>query len=338
MQTVLFYSSVKSKHLFAVQSYYQTDINILQDLGYCVKLSNSISDFLHFKRYDIAFIYFYRYGFFVALLAKIFGKKVYFTGGIDYLDKQFATKQQRAIQHIFFILCNLLSDKSILVSTSDAKNVADLYHGQLPKNCTISFHVIDIIALEFSGNFADKKAQFCTIAWMVKLDNVFRKGIDKAIRIFETIVIQYPEFNFTIAGPEGEGSDYVRHMIHERNLEKSIFLLGSIDDNSKKKLLQESMFYFQLSAYEGFGIAASEALVAGDIVLHSGRGGLKDAVGNFGYKFPDINELSITTFLLDKCKNGITNEHMQDGIEYIKQNFTYEKRLNDFKNIIGLSK
>lgn len=338
MQTVYFYSSVKSKQIFSVQSYYQTDINILKELGYKVELSNTISDFLKFWKYDVAFIYFYRYGFFVALLAKSFRKRVYFTGGIDYLEKQFATKKQQYVQSLFFKLCNSLSDKNILVSSADARNVAALYNGQLPDNCVISFHVIDTESLEFTGNFSDKKPQFCTIAWMVKLDNVFRKGIDKAVRIFEKIVQQHPEFTFNIAGLEGVGSEYVRKMIHERNLEKSIFILGAISDSEKINLLKNSMFYFQLSTYEGFGIAAAEALVAGDIIIHSGRGGLADAVGNFGYKFENMDEDAIAMFLLNKFKEPIANEAMQDGINYIKQQFTYSKRFTDFKNIIGSAK
>ena len=90
-KTVLFYSSVKTKKMFSIQSYYRNDIMILRDLGYRVRLSKSCWDFVRFWRYSIAFVYFYRYGFFAALWAKLLGKKAYFTGGIDYLEPSFAT-------------------------------------------------------------------------------------------------------------------------------------------------------------------------------------------------------------------------------------------------------
>ena len=100
-KTVLFYSSVKTKKMFSIQSYYRNDIMILRDLGYRVRLSKSCWDFVRFWRYSIAFVYFYRYGFFAALWAKLLGKKAYFTGGIDYLEPSFATPFQRYVQALF---------------------------------------------------------------------------------------------------------------------------------------------------------------------------------------------------------------------------------------------
>ena len=126
-KTVLFYSSVKTKKMFSIQSYYRNDIMILRDLGYRVRLSKSCWDFVRFWRYSIAFVYFYRYGFFAALWAKLLGKKAYFTGGIDYLEPSFATPFQRYVQALFFKLCNLLSDRSFIVSSMDCRNVAQLY-------------------------------------------------------------------------------------------------------------------------------------------------------------------------------------------------------------------
>lgn len=101
-KTILFYSSVKSKRMFSIQNFYRTDIKILKSLGYNVKLSKTVLDYLLFWKYDIAFIYFFRYGLFPALLSKLFGKKVYFTGGIDFLDLQYAGKKRFVVQCVFF--------------------------------------------------------------------------------------------------------------------------------------------------------------------------------------------------------------------------------------------
>ena len=108
MKRILFYSSVNSLELFKTQKFYQIDISILKDLGYDVLLSNRIFDSLLFWKYDILFSYFYRYSFFAALLAKCFGKKTYFTGGIDSLDSDYASafNYKRWVLSIpFFISC-----------------------------------------------------------------------------------------------------------------------------------------------------------------------------------------------------------------------------------------
>lgn len=101
MKRILFYSSVNSLELFKTQKFYQIDISILKDLGYDVLLSNRIFDSLLFWKYDILFSYFYRYSFFAALLAKCFGKKTYFTGGIDSLDSDYASAFNYKIQALF---------------------------------------------------------------------------------------------------------------------------------------------------------------------------------------------------------------------------------------------
>ena len=78
---ILFYSNVKTKKQFSVQGFYRTDIDILKKLGFKVKLSKHWYDFLLFNKYDLAFLYFYRYSLIPAMISKIFRKKVFFTGG-----------------------------------------------------------------------------------------------------------------------------------------------------------------------------------------------------------------------------------------------------------------
>ena len=112
---------MNSLELFKTQKFYQIDISILKDLGYDVLLSNRIFDSLLFWKYDILFSYFYRYSFFAALLAKCFGKKTYFTGGIDSLDSDYASAFNYKIQALFFKLCYWVADSCIIVSQSDLK-------------------------------------------------------------------------------------------------------------------------------------------------------------------------------------------------------------------------
>lgn len=333
---VLFYSSVKSKRMFAIQSYYRNDIQILRELGYQVLLSNSIFDFFCFWKYDIAYLFFYRYSLLCALTAKLFLKKVYFTGGIDYLDEDFATRKQRNAQILLFKLCYLLSDTNIIVSNSDKENIKKVYNGRFPKKCKLNFHVVNTDNLIYKGSFSSKKRYFLTLAWMVKRDNVFRKGIDKSLRIFAKVVNSCPDFQFIIAGPEGEGSQYVQELINSLNLKEHVFLLPAISEKHKKQLLQESMFYFQLSSYEGFGIAAAEALAAGNILIHSGRGGLSDAAGGFGYIFDINDENSIADFLIEQCtQKTITNSTMHEATEYVQSHFSHENRKQFLQNTIA---
>lgn len=332
MKKILFYSSVKSKKMFSIQSFYRTDIQILKDLGYRVLLSNSIIDFFLFWKYDIGFYYFYRFSFFCALIAKLCGKKNFFTGGIDYLEPSFASSFQLFVQRVFFFLCNFVSDCNIIVSSTDENNIRKLYYGHLPRKCKKSFHVIDYDKFEYKGE--QKENIISTIGWMVNVDNVYRKGIDKTIYAFSVFVKKHPNYKLIIAGPNGDGSAVIMNLVKKLTLCDKVIYLGAISESEKIDLLKRSKVYSQLSIYEGFGIAAIEALAAGNIVVHSGNGGLKDGVSTFGIQVDRDNVDSIINGF--ELALGMTeqNHYYDAGIQHVKDKFSYQKRLHDFEHIL----
>lgn len=331
---IFFYSSVKTKRMFSIQKFYKTDICILKDLGYKVYLSNSVFDFLAFWKYDVAFIYFYRYGVIPAFFGKLFLKKVVFTGGIDYLDRDYAGYKSFTIQKIFFKLCNLFSDKNILVSNSDMTNIKKIGTKISSKKFPLSYHVIDFNAYN-SVDIQKRKKVVCTIAWMLRVENATRKGVDKSILLFKEIYRNDPEYRMIIIGPKGEGTKYLQTIIKQEGLDDVITFTGAIDEESKIKILKESTIYTQLSVYEGFGIAAIEALAAGNLVVHTGKGGLADAIGNNGI----LIEREDYNNIYNKLQYVLTNKSLyktmiENGNNHVSKKFKYDIRLNNFKHIL----
>lgn len=332
---ILFYSSDKTKKMFSIKQFYRTDICILRDLGFKVKLSNSIPDFLLFWQYDFAFIYFYRYGLFPAIIAKLFKKKVIFTGGIDYLEKNYAGYKSYTIQKYFFLLCTFFSDKNILVSNSDRRNIRN-FKSQLPETkFPLSFHVLNFE--EFKFNDIKKKSKlFCTISWMTRQENVKRKGVDKSLYLFKKLHDLDNEFRMIIIGTKGEGTKLIEEIIIKENLDKLVTLTGSISEHDKIIILKKSSVYSQLSYYEGFGIAAIEALASGNIVIHTGKGGLMDGIGDNGILVEDEDYEKIAL----KIKKVLSDPEfhlkmINQGIKHVSENFRYEKRLADFRKIFS---
>lgn len=103
--------------------------------------------------------------------------------------------------------------------------------------------------------------------------NVVRKGVDKALQIFAELkkIPEFVDYRFVIIGRKGEGEVLVRSIIDKYNLKGSVELKGEVSEEDKINLLKQSKYYFQLSLYEGFGLAALEALCANNIIIHSGR-------------------------------------------------------------------
>ena len=181
---ILFYSSVKYKELFEIQRFYHIDIELLRNLGYEVYLSNQISDFLCFWRYNLSFIYFYKYGLFPAIISRLFGKRVYFTGGIDDLELGVSGYKKYKIQKFFFKLCYFFSTKCILVSKTDENNVMKIFKGKLPKRTCLSFHTIDIEKFHFAmnGDWNNTSAHIHT----VKSEDSFAKWVGGLLAYLKT--------------------------------------------------------------------------------------------------------------------------------------------------------
>lgn len=337
MKKILFYSSVSDVSLFQTQKFYKIDVDILTDLGYQVTTSNKISDFLKCSRYDIAYIYFYRYGLFGAILAKLFGKKVYFTGGIDALDKTYASKKRYFMQSVFFKLCLFFSTQCILVSHTDQDNVKKIYGGRLPRKTVLSFHAFDVQAYQYDDSVR-KNNDFISIAWMGTIPNVLRKGLDKAVDLFELLKKKYPAYKdsrFLIVGTQGVGSEFLKEKVASQNLNDSVIFTGEVDEHEKIELLKNSRYYFQLSLYEGFGVAAAEALAAGNVVLTSGKGGLKDSVGPHGV---DVDVDADLQEQIDRIHDEICQvdeQALRKAYEYVNERFSYPIRKKDFSRIIS---
>jgi glycosyltransferase involved in cell wall biosynthesis len=335
MERVLFYSSVLDTRLFNTQYFYKADIQILKDLGYDVKVTNKILDFLSFKKYDIAFLYFYRYSFFAAFIARLYRKKIYFTGGIDDLEKSNVTNKQYFKQMFFFNFCYILSTNCIMVSNSDMINAIKSLKFVNTNKLVLSFHTIEIDKYIIKENIF-RKNNFVTISWMGSIDNVKRKGVDLAIIIFSELIkkTKYFDSKLIIIGKEGEGKGYLLKIVEELGLINNVVFLGEVEEDVKISILSENKFYFQLSKYEGFGIAALEALIMGNIVIHSGKGGLRDSVSDFGIQI-DINK-NIENIVSDVLYNIETFNFLKiiEARKYVFKDFTSAKRQNDFKKFL----
>lgn len=331
-KTVLFYSNVRTKDMFSIQRFYAIDIEILKKIGYKVKLSNSIFDFFKFWEYDLVFIYFYRIGLVGAFIANIFNKNVYFTGGIDFLDKSYAKIKSFLIQKILFKACNYFSTINFIVSSSDLLNVKSIFKNDY-YNYIFCPHVIDFLP---SYNFSKCKI-ITTVVWMGNDENVYRKGILNSIKLFKSIHKIDPEYKMYIIGYKGKGSNKVEKFILDHNLNNFVFLTGSIDEEEKLKLLQTSIAYFQLSVFEGFGIAAIEALALGNVVVHTGKGGLNDGISEFGIKLDnsvfDFDKSALDILKLINSENEY-NILIRAGVKHINNNYVFNKRLETFKKYI----
>ena len=96
------------------------------------------------------------------------------------------------------------------------------------------------------------------------------KRTDALLRVFKHLVAIDPAWRLIIAGREADqkASELV-DMVAQLNLGEAVRFVFSPTDAELRGLMAESSFYVSLSAYEGFGLAAVEAMSAGLVPILS---------------------------------------------------------------------
>lgn len=332
MKSILFYSSVKDKSLFQTQKFYQIDILLLERLDYNIILSNKVTDAFMFWKYDILFGYFFRWALFAAAIARLFAKKVYLTGGIDALDRNFAGEKAYNEQKRLFLWCYKFVTKCIIVSPTDMQNVKEILNGNESK-LAYSEHTIETSAFK-EVDMSAKEKMFTTIGWQGVVSD--RKGMDKAIELFGMLQ-EYPEFadyKMYILGRKGAYTPVLQKIIDDRNLTDTVIITGEVSEEEKIDYLKRSRYYFQLSKFEGFGIAALEALVAGNVVLHSGKGGLSNPIYDMHVKVNIDEPFEKQVSKIRQQLQVIDESKLVDHAKKVCAYYDNERRMNDFAEIM----
>ena len=322
---VFFYSNVSNISSFNLSKFYLDDINALNYLGYEVVVSNRIVKFFSVKNCNGVLIYFYSKGLILAVLSRIFNKKVVFTGGVDDLQ----TSNNFSIRVFTFILCYVFSNVCNVVSISDYNRLSSLlkFYGFNSRKLIYTPHYID---LNVNLNTEHKDKIITTICWLGSVANVKRKGVDKLLYFFNKI--KHLGFSLYIIGGGVDGAKYLKEIVRDLGLDSLVYFKGGISHNDKYEILAKSKYYFQLSEYEGFGLAVLEAIYFHNYIFHSGKGGLIDTIGlngtilsevnidNFLELFNEVDSVTYNSFDFLKLKLDILSK------------FSFDRRVNLFQH------
>ena len=115
-----------------------------------------------------------------------------------------------------------------------------------------------------------------------------RKHYEFAVAAFKLVKRLKPDYKLYIVG-EGPLRQYLQHLIRRFCLEGNVFLLGTIDEETKLNLLSRATALIHLGYPEGFGIVLLEALASGTPVI--------------AYDMPPLNEVvrqGVTGVLVNK--------------------------------------
>ncbi len=280
----LLYSKISDVELFARVGFYRDDIKALATRFSQVASTNKIFDIFKHKP-DFVLAYFYSYSVFAGVAAKLVGSKLIYTGGADQISPLLTKGYKLKIRQVLAFFCLCLADRVVVSCTDDEVEFRKISMGfsWLANKIHLANHVVDVSKRStHRKRFDGKKVVAFTLCWLGVASNAYRKGIDRAIVLMKALKDFGLDVELIVAGTEGAGVEYVNALSSQQGLSSEVKYIGSITEEMKFSLFAECDIYLQLSRYEGFGVAAAEAMLSGMLVLHSNAGGLKDIIGSNG--------------------------------------------------------
>lgn len=107
--------------------------------------------------------------------------------------------------------------------------------------------------------------------------DIFHKGLDVLLPAMAIIVKKYPSLVLKMAG-RGKDADAVVNMAKDLGIAGNVEMLGAVSDAERNDLLASAKLQFMPSRFEGFGLAAAEAMAAGVPLVASSAGSLPEVV------------------------------------------------------------
>ncbi len=106
---------------------------------------------------------------------------------------------------------------------------------------------------------------------------VKEKGFDTIIEAVPTLINNYPDLYFIIAG-KGPMLEQYHQLVNEKGLQHHIYFIGFINDELKAQLFNQCELAIFPSLYEPFGIVALESMAFGKPTIVAKTGGLTDII------------------------------------------------------------
>lgn len=96
------------------------------------------------------------------------------------------------------------------------------------------------------------------------------KRLDLLLRVFAEVVRLRADARLALVGPDWLGQwPALRALARELGVEGQVQFVGRVEEDELKRWLAEAHFFVSASAYEGFGIAAVEAMATGTVPILS---------------------------------------------------------------------
>lgn len=322
---ICFYARVKDKALFDIVEFYRVDIAALRQLGHEVVCVNSFKELLC-TPYDLYYVWWFGYGVFPAMLARLRGRPAILTGAVHTQDCG-SLNDWPVHKRWLMKLAMKLATRTLFISKTDFAKLIKFS----PSNPEIVYCALDVATYRPSRG-QHKKPLVATVTHLTK-ENVARKRLLDAIEAFAQFSRAFPGYEYHIAGSFGDAVEDVRAKIRDYAVEGRVFLKGRISDQEKIELLQTARAYLQPSTCEGFGLAILEAKACGTPVVTNREPCIVEINGDSVVYGETVTELANGLAKL-AADERYFDEMVRRGLDNVGR-FSFEIRTEALRNVLA---
>lgn len=184
------------------------------------------------------------------------------------------------------------SDALITVSSFSASEINNIYrtgnkprkviYNGLTESC-IPHEEVDVKKVLQKFNVSAKK-YFVFIGTMQK-----HKNVPNMLRAFHSIIPDFPDIKFLLAGRLDNGYDAIKSVIDELGLQENVVISNYVTSVEKAVLLQNTIAFVFVSQYEGFGFPVLEMQSMRVPVIISDASSLPEIAGPGALSVPYTN-------------------------------------------------
>jgi glycosyltransferase involved in cell wall biosynthesis len=331
MKRICFFVKLKDPSLVERVNFYRLNIQILKDLGYSVEIATKWPEIDWSCK--IIVIFWWTWAFLPVFISKLLRKKVLILGAIHFKcpDEENDYFKRPWFERMLIKYAVKNTNINLFDSKLEFQQVSSYFNLD---NCQYLPPPVDV-SKYFPSNENERKNNILfTVSWLQK-PNIKRKCIFEMIEAVEILLNKGYDIIYYIAGRKGDGYDNLKKYIEKKGIEKNILLLGEIDEEQKIKLMRECAIYFQITRYEGFGLATAEAMACGAPVITSDAGEVLNVVGDAAVICNGYSPYEIANEIELLLKNKIKRKELSKlAVKQIFDNFQYTKRLNDIKQCL----
>ncbi len=173
----------------------------------------------------------------------------------------------------------------------------------------------------FNRGNVKKEKMVLTISLTKNRNRFVLKGLDR----FVELARKTPAYEFVIIGLEKQCFSYIE------NMPSNLKVLGRLEFDELLTYMRRSQFYAQLSLSEGLPSTICETMLCECVPLGTDVGGIKNAIGKYGFVAPwDLD--SFSNYILNVKEKSLLGMKARD---YVMYKYNYEKRKDSILNVIS---